>query len=129
MESEDTTAIGLSIIIPVYNAELYLSDGLQSVISQKGADFEIICVDDFSDDRSVDIVQQAMSRDARISLHRLAKNSGAPVARNHGIDASQGRYLLFMDADDQLIPGSLGQLYQMANELDSDAIKGCIYVI
>ena len=89
----------ISIIIPVYNTEQYLSVCIESIISQDYPHFEIILVDDGSTDRSGQLCDDWAARDARIVvLHR--DNAGAAAARNTGIDAAQGNYLLFLDSDD-----------------------------
>lgn len=89
-----------SIIIPVYNAEKYLESCVQSVLNQKECgDFELILVDDGSRDHSPALCDQLAQQDARIRvIHQ--KNQGVSVARNTGIDAAEGQYILFLDSDD-----------------------------
>ena len=89
----------VSIIIPVYNAEKYLRECLDSLTGQTLKDIEIICVDDGSTDSSLSILEEYKSRDGRIKvLHQQNQYAGA--ARNNGIPEAAGEYLLFLDADD-----------------------------
>ncbi len=88
-----------SIIIPVYNVENYLRKGVESVLQQTFTDFELILVDDGSKDNSLNLCYEWQNYDKRISV--IAKeNGGASDARNYGIKASKGDYILFLDSDD-----------------------------
>lgn len=109
----------LSVIVPVYNVEAYLSDCLDSLLEQGLTDYEIICVDDGSTDRSGEIAQGYAQRHPQIRVLRQP-NGGASAARNTGIHAALGEYVHFMDSDDLLVRGVLGDLYQLAaqNGLD-----------
>jgi glycosyltransferase involved in cell wall biosynthesis len=88
-----------SLIIPVYNVDLYIRRCLDSIQEQTYTDFEVIIVDDGSTDSSGSICRELCSRDNRFSYH-YQKNSGQGPARNHGIDNSTGDYILFIDSDD-----------------------------
>lgn len=89
----------VSVIIPVYNAEKYLRECLDSVVNQTLKEIEIICVDDGSTDGSLDIIREYEDRDERIIvLHQ--KNRFAGVARNAGMSIATGEYYVFLDADD-----------------------------
>ena len=96
----------LSIIIPVFNVEGYLAQCLDSIFNQGIDDVEVIAVNDGSSDGSVSILQQyaSLGWDFRIIEQ---ENKGPSCARNIGIDEAKGRYLLFLDSDDLLAPGSL----------------------
>ena len=88
-----------SIIIPVYNAERYLHQCIESVIAQTFKDWEMILVNDGSKDGSLAICQEYTSKDSRIRV--IDKPNGGPSsARNRGLDEAQGEYVYFMDADD-----------------------------
>lgn len=89
-----------SVIIPVYNAEKYLEDCVQSVLNQTSASgFEIILVNDGSRDSSPEICDRYAAKDPRIQvIHQV--NQGVSVARNAGITAAKGQYVLFLDSDD-----------------------------
>ena len=91
--------VKVSIIIPVYNVEAYLSQCLDSLLQQSLQDFEIICVDDGSTDNSLLILNQYAKEDDRIII-RKQKNKGAGAARNLGLLYAQGEYVIFLDSDD-----------------------------
>jgi teichuronic acid biosynthesis glycosyltransferase TuaG len=90
----------VSIITPCLNAQKYLDKMISSVISQTYKNWELIIVDDFSNDDSVKIVKKFLNQCPRIKLLRLSKRSGTASARNEGINFAEGRYLTFLDADD-----------------------------
>ena len=96
----------VSIIIPVYNAQKYLSDCLDSVLSQSYRQFEVILINDGSRDESLNLCQQYVQRDGRVScIHQ--ENAGPGAARNTGLTQATGDYLLFIDSDDLLLPDAL----------------------
>ena len=93
----------ISVIIPVYNVEDYLSKCLQSVINQTYTNLEIILVDDGSTDNSGEICDEFSENDNRIKvIHQ--KNTGVSQARKIGIDVADGKYIGFVDADDWIEP-------------------------
>lgn len=89
-----------SIVMPVYNAEKYLLAAIHSVKDQHFRDWELILVDDGSSDGSGALCDQAAREDARIHVIHMGENTGASAARNAGMDAARGEYLMFLDADD-----------------------------
>lgn len=89
----------ISIIIPVYNCEKYLTKCLESVVKQTFKDFEVLCVNDGSTDGSATIVEQFVQKDDRFRLINQ-ENQGASAARNNGLRYVSGRYIMFLDADD-----------------------------
>lgn len=97
----------VSIITPSYNAEKYLARTIESVLGQTFQDWEMIIVDDQSPDNANQLIEQYCQQDSRIKLLHLEKNSGAAVARNTAIKAAQGRYIAFLDSDDQWLPMKL----------------------
>ncbi len=90
----------VSIIVPIYNAEKYLSETIQSVVNQTYKNWELILVDDCSEDNSYEIAQQFSKVDTRIILVKKKFNSGAAESRNLGIKFARGRFIAFLDADD-----------------------------
>lgn len=92
----------LSVIIPVYNSEVYLQHCLDSIRCQSFSDYEVILVDDGSTDCSKDICLKYTSKDTRFRYYRRPENGGASAARNDGIRLSSGLYILFIDSDDWL---------------------------
>ncbi len=90
----------VSIVTPVYKAERFISETLDSVLSQTYDNWEMILVDDCSPDNSVSIIEKAQKKDRRIKLIRNKKNTGAAGSRNTGTKNAKGRYVTFLDADD-----------------------------
>ncbi len=90
----------VSIIMPLYNAEKYLTEAIKSILNQTYNDFELICINDCSTDRTRDIVEEFQKRDDRIKMLKNEKNLGAAPSRNKGLKAARGDYILFLDGDD-----------------------------
>ena len=89
----------VSIIVPVYNTEKYLSQCVESILSQTFIDFELLLIDDGSKDDSGKICDEYAAKDNRIRVFHIA-NSGVSTARNMGLDNAKGKYIAFLDADD-----------------------------
>lgn len=90
-----------SIIIPVYNVEKYLRECLESVLCQTYEDWEVICINDGSTDGSATILEEYAAKDSRFKVISQA-NGGLSAARNSGLEAASGDYVLFLDSDDYL---------------------------
>ena len=90
----------VSIITPVYNAERFIEQTIKSVQNQSYTNWEMILVDDLSDDNSQEIIKKVQELDNRIKYIRVKENSGAAVARNTAIENAKGRYIAFLDSDD-----------------------------
>lgn len=97
----------VSVITPVYNAENFLKETIDSVLNQSYDDFEFLLIDDCSTDKSADIVKNYAEKDSRVKYIKLQENSGAAVARNTGLENAQGRYIAFIDSDDVWYPQKL----------------------
>ena len=110
----------VSIVIPLYNAEKYIEACINSVLTQTFADFELIIVDDCSNDRSLEIVQGY--QDPRIKIIHQIKNSGESSSRNLGLANARGKYVFFMDHDDAALNGLLETFYQTAEESNADVV-------
>ena len=100
----------ISVLVPIYNAGDWLRNCLESIASQSYESLEAILVDDGSTDGSRELCEQFCGRDGRFRLIRQ-ENSGVSVARNAALDAAQGQYVFFLDADDYLAPQALQILY------------------
>lgn len=111
----------LSIIIPVYNAEKYLKDCIDSILKQSFADFELLLIDDGSIDSSGLICDSYAQKDERVKSFHL-ENGGPSRARNYGMQEANGEYIEFVDADDQLCEDSLQKLAICANRNHPDMI-------
>lgn len=113
----------ISIIIPVYNVDTYLEECLDSVISQSFKELEIILIDDGSIDKSSEICDVYALKDERIRVFHK-KNEGVSVARNIGLDNAHGEWVMFVDADDYLLPDSISRLLETALRDKSDIVFG-----
>lgn len=100
----------ISIIVPVYNAEKYLYQCLNSVITQTFTNWECILVDDGSSDNSGAICDEYVAKDDRFRVYHK-ENEGVSMARNHGIEEARGKWLYFSDADDTLERSALSDLF------------------
>lgn len=114
----------VSVIVPMYNAEKYIAELLESVLAQTLKNFEIIIVDDCSTDKSFEIVESyAPKFNGRLQLLRLKKNSGGPsIPRNKGLEMLRGKYILFADNDDALIDTALEELFIAAEKFNVDVV-------
>lgn len=90
----------VSIVTPTFNSAKYIAATIQSVQNQTHPNWEMIIVDDCSNDTTIDIVKNFIAKDNRIQLYQLELNSGPAVARNKGIENVSGKYMTFLDADD-----------------------------
>lgn len=114
----------VSVIIPLYNAGKYIRQCLISVLTSKFKDYEVLVVDDCSTDNSVAEVEKLLPHfDGRLRLLHTEKNSGgAGVPRNVGIRNATGKYILFLDADDFLLPTALDNLFELAEDFQADVV-------
>lgn len=121
------TTIDLSVIIPIYNAEKYLSTCIESLLHQGDIRLEIILVDDGSTDRSGALVDEYSEKDNRIKvIHQ--ENGGASAARNTGLDIARGEYIAFFDSDDWIKEYVLSDLYRKAIQHHADVVMGNIWL-
>ncbi len=112
----------VSVIIPVFNADKYIREAIESVINQTFIDYEIVVVNDGSTDRTVEIIQPYEKNIGLKILHR--NNSGPSKARNEGVRAARGEYCAFLDADDIMMPERLAL---QVSSLDNKAGVGLVY--
>ena len=114
----------ISVIVPVYNAERYIRQCLDSILTQDFADFELMIVDDGSTDSSLELCKDYSEKDSRIRLFHK-ENAGPSSARNFALTRANGEYLLFLDSDDYWLDNScLGRLYQIALDNNLDIVRG-----
>lgn len=106
----------VSIVIPIYNAERYIGQCLESILSQSYRNIEVILINDGSEDSSGTICEHYATRDSRIKIFEQA-NQGPSVARNKGIRHSKGKFLQFVDADDEI---SIDMVEKMVMAYDSE---------
>ncbi|MBN8418855.1 MAG: glycosyltransferase [Verrucomicrobia bacterium] len=111
----------VSLIIPVFNNELYLEESLSAARAQQGPSLEIIVIDDGSTDASLSLIKAHAERDLRIVVIEQA-NQGVSAARNAGLDRASGKWVAFLDGDDWIAPGSLAAWYQQAEQGNLDCL-------
>lgn len=119
--SSDENSISISIIIPTYNVELYISECLDSIINQTIKNIEIICVDDGSTDSTINILYEYAEKDHRIKVIPQ-ENQGPSKARNTGLRVATGEFVYFIDSDDYLDNKALNYLYAVSKINHLDAI-------
>ena len=108
----------ISVIVPVYNTEEYLSQCLESILEQTFPDFEVIVVNDGSSDKSHDVAKSYSEKDSRILIVNQ-ENKGLSEARNAGIDRAKGEWITFIDSDDIIAPSFLQKLLDAAQKTEA----------
>ena len=117
---ERTYTEGLvSVITPIYNAEKYLADTLNSVFAQDYKDIEIVLVDDCSKDNSAKIISEFQKSHPEIVYFLQEKNMGAGAARNKALELARGQYVAFLDSDDIWMPDKIGRQISLMKEKNS----------
>ena len=111
----------ISVIIPVYNAEPFLNEAIDSVLNQSFKDIELVCVNDGSKDNSLALLNDYASKDARVKVIDQV-NGGCGAARNRALDEASGDYIYFFDPDDYILPDTFEKLYENAISNDSDLV-------
>lgn len=120
MNKKTDVTTDISVIIPTFNIEAYIGQCLESLQKQTFERFEVICVDDGSTDRTVEIIKECMKEDPRISVLEMPHCGLAGNMRNEGIDHARGEYLLFLDGDDFFEPEMLEHSLNKIREDDAD---------
>lgn len=113
----------ISIIVPVYNVEKYVEKCLNSLIHQTFSDIEIICIDDASTDKSLELVNKISKTDSRIQIISHSTNLGTLQARKNGVQRANGNYLMFVDSDDWLESDACEILFKLMSEHRVDVIQ------
>ena len=116
----------LSIIVPIYNVEQYIEECLDSIYNQDLINFEVLCIDDKGKDKSIQKVQEYIKKKkiTNLSIIKHSTNKGLSEARNTGINNAKGKYVCFLDSDDKLEKGGIGQLLKVAEENNLDIVEG-----
>lgn len=118
----------ITVVIPAYNAEKYIDETIRSVASQTYLNWELIVVDDCSQDATVDIVKSWMGKDPRITLLPSRQNGGVAQARNRGIAAAQGEWIALLDSDDLWLPEKLEKQLALAESAGAELVY-CSYML
>lgn len=113
----------ISVIIPFYKVEKYIAQCLDSVVRQTLCEIEILCVDDNSPDKSINIVKEYAKEDRRIRIFQHENTQGVGAARNTGIKHAEGEYIFFLDSDDWLLEESLHRLYETARKYKAKIVS------
>lgn len=114
----------ISIIIPAYNSEKFIGQCITSILKQDFDSFEIIAVNDCSNDLTLQILDNFEKQDKRLKIINNVKNMGRSQSRNLGLKNARGKYILFVDSDDWLEPGTLSKLFRCIVDRNADV---CIY--
>ena len=112
----------ITVVMPVYNAENFVNKALDSLRKQSLINFEIVCVNDGSTDNSINILNDYAKLDSRICVVDFKCNQGAGIARNTAMQKAKGKYIVFLDADDELTQDALEKFYLKAISTDADCI-------
>ena len=114
----------LSVVIPVYNSEKYISRAIISIQNQNMSDFEIILVNDFSSDNTLTIIEKIKTRDPRIKILNNKKNMGTLFSRSIGILSTKGKFILHLDSDDMFLNEDIfSTIIDLANKGNYDIIS------
>lgn len=119
----------ITVIVPVFNAEKYISKCIKSILRQTYKDIELVLINDCSTDRTLSICQKYASCDERVVLVNKAKNEGVDCARCDGVQKAKGEWITFVDADDTLTVGALFAMWKVADKYGTDMVSGniCVY--
>lgn len=127
--TESQTWPVVSVIIPVYNGELYLQECLDSVLAQTLDRLEVIVVDDASTDGTAAILQRYLRSEPRLRVITRSASTGVSGARNAGLAQASGRYVAFVDADDVVRDSMYQDLVLLAEGLSADVVSCGIHVV
>lgn len=119
--------IQISIIIPAYNAENYIGRALKSILVNPIETIEILVINDGSTDETLQIVEGIKAIDARVRI-LTTENRGVSAARNYGMENAEGKYLMFLDADDEIIPEGFARAVEITKVYEKDVIIFPYYV-
>ena len=125
MDNQHTTPL-VSVIMPAYNAAPFIGEAISSVIAQTVTDWELIVVDDCSQDETCQVVSAFMQEDPRIRLVHNESNMGVAKTRNRGMDLCKGQYVALLDSDDYWKPQLLEKMLARAKKTGADIIY-CSY--
>lgn len=121
--SQNHKGILVSVVVPICNVAKYLTDCLDSICAQTLNNIEIICVDDCSKDRSAEILKEYAAKDSRIVPIFHTENLSTSQARKDGVAVSRGKYIMFVDGDDQLHPQACEKAYKAIEKYRTDMVQ------
>lgn len=117
----DNTSIKISIIVPIYNTEKYLSECIESILNQSYDNIELLLINDGSPDNSDDICKKYFNIDSRVKYF-YKENEGVSIARNLGIEKATGNYIFCMDSDDTIEHDFIKKIVNICNKSNADMI-------
>lgn len=117
----------VSIIMPAFNSSKTIKDSINSVVSQNYKEWELLVINDCSNDNTVEIVRDYINIDNRIKLIDKKNNEGVALARNSGLDVAKGDYVAFLDSDDKWLPNKLELQLNLIERNDIDVVFGSYY--
>lgn len=112
----------LTVIVPIYNVEPYITQCIESILSQTLKDIEIICIDDCGNDNSIEIVKNYTKKDNRIKIIKNDENMGLGYSRNIGILNASGEYISCIDSDDWIVETMFEKCVKVLEELKLDSV-------
>lgn len=119
----------VSVIMPAYNAEKYIAEAIESVISQTYANWELFVLDDCSTDRTAEIAEGFAETDSRIRLLKNSQNMGVANTRNRGFDLARGEWIALLDSDDVWRSDKLEKQLALAKESGADIVYSSYHLI
>jgi glycosyltransferase involved in cell wall biosynthesis len=119
----------VSVIMPAYNSADFIAESIQSVLYQFHSNWELLIIDDASEDNTVEIIEKFASADPRIQLFQNKINQGTGISRNIGIKAAQGSFIAFLDADDLWLPEKLETQLDFMKSHDLEMTYSSYYLI
>ena len=121
----------VTISIPIYNCENHLINCLQSVVNQKYKNLEVQLVDDLGNDNSMQLAEDFVLKhpDFNFKILKNEKNSGLSVVRNVGIDNAEGKYIFFLDSDDEITPDCISKMVEVAEREQVEMVCGNVKTI
>lgn len=123
-DAQDNVVV--SVVVPMYMCEKYVAGVLDNLCAQTFKDIEIICVVDGSPDQTLARAEECAAKDSRIRVFNQA-HGGAGVARNYGLSVAQGKYVMFLDADDVYFPHFISSMVHAIEDKDAD-IAACCFI-
>ena len=112
----------ISAVVPLYNAKNLIKLTVDSILAQTHSNIEVLIVDDCSTDGSFELCYELYGHDERVRLLQQPKNMGPGAARNTGIRSAQGKYIVFVDSDDEILPDMFSKMLDTAEKFSADII-------
>ena len=119
----------LSVLMPVFNSELFVAEAIESILKQTFKDFEFLILDDASTDKSLEIIKNYESKDSRIKVYQNEKNLGVVESRNKLINLSKGKYIAWLDSDDIALPNRFEKQIKFLEDHPEIGLVGAFPII